>query len=85
MASIILKDDHGLADQAYSRFAERIPACAKAVRDANAKTGGNTHYIPSLTGNLDQLRDHIRIAKEEGLHTVMMPPMVVGLPSFHAW
>lgn len=79
-----IKDDHGLADQAYSRFAERIPECAKAVRDANAKTGGNTHYIPSLTGNLDQLRDHIRIAKEEGLHTVMMPPMVVGLPSFHA-
>ena len=79
-----IKDDHGLADQSYSPFAERIPACAKAVREANDETGGNTHYIPSLTGNLDQLRDRIRIAKEEGLMTAMMPPMVVGLPSFHA-
>jgi len=79
-----IKDDHGLADQSYSPFAERIPACAKAVREANNETGGNTHYIPSLTGNLDQLRDRMGIAKEEGLHTMMMPPMVVGLPSFHA-
>lgn len=79
-----VKDDHGLTDQSYSPFAKRVPACAKAVREANNDTGGNTHYIPSLTGNLDQLRDHIRIAKEEGLYTVMMPPMVVGLPSFHA-
>ena len=78
-----IKDDHGLADQTYSPFAKRIPACAKAVREANTETGGNTHYIPSLTGDLDQLRDHVRIAKEEGLFTMMMPPMVVGLPSFH--
>lgn len=79
-----IKDDHGLANQQYSPFSKRIPACAKAVRLANLKTGGKTNYIPSLSGNLDQLRNYIRIAKEEGIKTVMMAPMLVGLPSFHA-
>ena len=39
-----IKDDHGLADQAYSPFAERVEACAGAVRRANRETGFRTHY-----------------------------------------
>ena len=80
----IVKDDHGLADQAYSPFADRVAACAKAVADANAATGGRTAYAPSLSGSLDQLREQIRIVRDAGLQAALIAPMVVGLPAFHA-
>jgi ribulose-bisphosphate carboxylase large chain len=79
-----IKDDHGLADQTYSPYASRIRACARAVREACGQTGGRTHYLPSLSGNLDQLRAQLRLAREEGLDTALIAPMVVGLASFHA-
>ena len=43
-----IKDDHGLADQDYSPFADRVKACALAVREASRITGRQTHYVPSL-------------------------------------
>lgn len=79
-----IKDDHGLADQAYSPFADRARACAEAVAAANAATGGRTRYLPSLSGNLDQLRTQIEVAVDAGVDCVLVAPMVVGLPSFHA-
>ncbi|HLH48382.1 MAG TPA: RuBisCO large subunit C-terminal-like domain-containing protein, partial [Roseiarcus sp.] len=44
-----LKDDHGLANQAFSPFEERVPACAAAVRAAARATGHPTRYVPSLS------------------------------------
>ena len=44
----IIKDDHGLADQPYSRYDERIRACAKAVARANAETGRRCVYAPCV-------------------------------------
>ena len=79
-----IKDDHGLADQWYAPFADRVKACAGAVRAANARTGGQTRYAPNLSGSLDALRRQIAIAREEGLDTALIAPMVVGLPAFHA-
>ncbi len=79
-----IKDDHGLADQAYSRFADRVRACASAVREAGDATGRATRYVPSLSGNLDQLRRQIDMAREVGIDTVLIAPMIVGLPAFHA-
>jgi S-methyl-5-thioribulose 1-phosphate isomerase len=79
-----VKDDHGLADQAYSPFADRLRACAGAVADANTATGGNTRYVPSLTGSLDQLRSQAEAALRAGVDTVLTTPMVIGLPAFHA-
>ena len=78
-----VKDDHGLADQAYSPFAERLRACADAVAEANAATGGNTRYVPSLTGSLDQLRSQAEAALAAGLDTALTVPMVIGLPAFN--
>jgi ribulose-bisphosphate carboxylase large chain len=78
-----IKDDHGLADQAYSPFAGRVPACAAAVRAANAATGGRTRYLPSLSGDLDRLRRQVALARDVGLDTLLIAPLVVGLPAFH--
>ena len=67
-----IKDDHGLADQDYAPFAERVAACAAAVQ------GHRTRYIPSLSGNLDDLRRQARQARDTGADTVMVAPMVAG-------
>lgn len=79
-----IKDDHGLADQAYSRFADRVRACADAVGDACAATGGRTRYAPNVSGHLDQLRAQVALAREAGLDTVLIAPMIVGLATFQA-
>jgi ribulose-bisphosphate carboxylase large chain len=79
-----VKDDHGLADQRYSPFTERVKACAAAAREAAAETGHATRYVPSLSGDLDQLRQQVGIARDEGLDTLLIAPMIVGLPAFHA-
>ncbi|KAA5604914.1 ribulose 1,5-bisphosphate carboxylase [Roseospira marina] len=76
-----IKDDHGLANQHYAPYVERVPAVAAAVRKAREETGGQTRYIPSLTGGLDQLREQARIARDEGLDCLMIQPMICGFPA----
>ncbi len=78
-----LKDDHGLADQAYSPFAERVRACAEAVRRARAATGSRTLYVPSVTGSHEAAASQIALAIEEGVEAVMVEPMIVGVSNFH--
>ncbi|HVY15733.1 MAG TPA: RuBisCO large subunit C-terminal-like domain-containing protein [Rhodopila sp.] len=74
-----IKDDHGLADQDYSRFAMRVTQCAAAIARAARRTGHPTQYIPSLTGDLDQLRSRAALARDAGLACVMVAPMVSGV------
>lgn len=74
-----VKDDHGLATQAYSPFPQRVAACAAAMRRATAWTGHPTRYVPSLSGSLDAVREQLRIIKEEGLDTAMVAPAILGL------
>lgn len=78
-----IKDDHGLADQSYSPFAARVALCAAAVRFAADETGRKTRYVPSLSGDLDRLRKQVEVARDEGLDTLLIAPMVVGIPAFH--
>jgi ribulose-bisphosphate carboxylase large chain len=75
-----IKDDHGLADQDYASFSDRVAACARAVAEA----GTPTRYAPSLSGHLDDLRRQAEIALANGLDTVLIAPMVVGVPALHA-
>jgi ribulose-bisphosphate carboxylase large chain len=79
-----VKDDHGLAEQAYSRFADRVAACAEAARKAASTTGHATRYVPSLSGDLDRMRAQIRIARGAGIDTVMLAPMLAGFATLQA-
>jgi ribulose-bisphosphate carboxylase large chain len=79
-----IKDDHGLADQAYSPFAVRVPLIAAAVARAGQSTGHPMRYIPSLTGDLDQLRAQAEIARDLGLDCMMVAPMIAGFASVRA-
>ncbi len=79
-----VKDDHGLANQRYSRYEERIPACAAGVARGVRSTGHPTRYIPSLTGDLDQMRAQARVALDQGLDCAMLAPMICGFPTMRA-
>ena len=73
-----VKDDHGLAEQDFSPFADRVAACAASVRRAADATGHATRYVPSLSGDLDRMRRQIATARAAGLDTVLIAPMLAG-------
>lgn len=77
-----IKDDHGLADQKHAPFADRVKAVAGAIAATTRHTGHPTRYLPSITGNLDTLRLQVRVARDHGIDTLLIAPMISGLPSF---
>jgi len=78
-----VKDDHGLADQAYSPFAARVEAITAALAGVAQPSGHATRYVPSLSGDLDDMRRQIEIARDAGIDTVMAAPMIMGFANFH--
>jgi ribulose-bisphosphate carboxylase large chain len=78
-----IKDDHGLADQAFSPFAARVDAIAAALADVARQSGHAVRYVPSLSGDLDDMRNQIAVAREAGIDTVMAAPMIMGFANFH--
>src|SRR6202521_1219061 len=66
-----IKDDHGLADQAYSPFATRVDAIATAMREVERATGRRSCYVPSLSGNLDEMRRQVAMVRDAGLDCVL--------------
>jgi ribulose-bisphosphate carboxylase large chain len=78
----LIKDDHGIANQAFSPFESRIPAVQRAIAEANRETGGRTLYAPTFSGGSRALAEQTRIAKEHGVKMALVAPMLIGLPSF---
>lgn len=75
----LIKDDHGIANQVFAPFEERVKRCAAAVAEANAKTGGHTLYIPNITTTATRLRERAFYAKRCGAGGVMVSPGLTGL------
>lgn len=78
----VIKDDHGIADQRYAPFAERVKRCQASVERARERTGKNVQYAPSLVGTPRQIAEQARIARDCGVRMVLVAPMLVGLPAF---
>ncbi len=78
-----IKDDHGLADQVYSRFGDRARSCAGAVCRASDDTGLLTCYVPNVSGDLNTAAAQIGLAMEEGIEAVLIEPMIIGLSNFN--
>ncbi len=74
-----IKDDHGLADQRFSRFADRVPRCMDAVERANRQTGRKCLYIPNVTGDGGQTLERARFARREGASAVIVTGALAGL------
>lgn len=78
-----IKDDHGLADQAYSPFAARVTAITAALRQTARPDGTCARYVPSLSGDLDAMRAQLALAIGAGIDTAMIAPMIAGFSNFH--
>ncbi len=75
----LIKDDHSLANQASAPFAERIARCQAAVDEVNARTGGNTLYLPNLPGDPRFLAERLERLEEAGCGGVMLSPLLFGI------
>ncbi|MEO5699664.1 MAG: RuBisCO large subunit C-terminal-like domain-containing protein [Casimicrobiaceae bacterium] len=80
----IIKDDHGLADQASAPFAVRVLACQRAIDAVALKSGHRALYAPSLTGSLDTMRRQLDQARACGVAMAMLAPMVSGVSNLGA-
>jgi ribulose-bisphosphate carboxylase large chain len=75
----VIKDDHGIADQAYAPFGERVAACQAAVRRASESTGKAAFYAPSLVGSPRRINEQAQLAREAGVKIVLLAPMLLGI------
>jgi len=75
----LVKDDHGLTNQPFARFAERATRCAEAVARANARTGHACRYVANVTAPADQLLERAHLAKRSGAGGLLIAPGLAGL------
>ncbi|PHZ85390.1 RuBisCO large subunit C-terminal-like domain-containing protein [Paremcibacter congregatus] len=73
-----IKDDHGLADQPFAPFRERVSRCVEQVAKANQQTGGSSRYVVSLNSPAEQIVEDAIWAKEQGVGGLLVPPGIVG-------
>ena len=66
----VIKDDHGLANQRYAPYEERVRACCAAVRRANAETGRKCVYAPCLNAPAHLVVSRAKFAKAAGAGAV---------------
>jgi len=62
----VIKDDHGLADQAIAPFASRVREVQSAIDAVNRETGSRCLYAPSLSGHYGQMRQQLAVARDCG-------------------
>ncbi len=77
----LIKDDHGLMDQPFAPFAERVRAVCAAVKRGNAESGHNTQYTPNLSGCGEKLAERLHLAEDCGAGGVLLSPGLTGYDS----
>lgn len=75
----IIKDDHGLTNQIFSSFEERVSLCAQSVQEANQKTGYSCIYAANITSPLESIQKRAEYARDNGAGAIMLAPGIVGL------
>lgn len=74
----IIKDDHGLADQTFTRFEDRVRRASDAVNEANARFSKNCLYLPNISGPAHLILERARFAKQAGAGGIMLAPGLTG-------
>ncbi|MBK5940317.1 RuBisCO large subunit C-terminal-like domain-containing protein [Halochromatium roseum] len=77
----LIKDDHGLSDQTFCPFDERVSRCAEAIARANQQTGHTSLYLPNITAPADELNARAEYAREQGAGGLLLCPGLTGLDS----
>lgn len=79
----IIKDDHGLANQTYAPFRDRVTACVEAIKTAANETGNRSYYFPNITSSPAKTINNYKIAAELGADGVLFAPQLTGLDTLH--
>ncbi len=77
----IIKDDHGICNQPFSQFRERVLRIQEAVAKANSETGRKSIYLPNITSRADELLENAHFAREMGCGGLMVVFAHIGLDS----
>ena len=80
----IIKDDHGLTDQPFCPYNERVEACAEAVARANRVTGKNCLYFPNVTAPMHEIFTRARFARNAGAGGLLINPGLTGFDALRA-
>ncbi|MFP5407068.1 MAG: RuBisCO large subunit C-terminal-like domain-containing protein, partial [Gammaproteobacteria bacterium] len=84
----VVKDDHGIADQADAPFERRVPQVQHAIERANREkaashdarlAGHRTVYAPHVSGGPSRLERQLAIARDEGVGAALVCPMLIGV------
>ncbi len=78
----IIKDDHGIADQSFSKFQDRVAKVTEAICKANRETGFHTIYAPNITANEKIMLKRAEFVKEAGSGALLVSPALSGFSSF---
>lgn len=74
----IIKDDHGLSDQSFCPFEERVGRCSEAVEKAGRKTGRKSIYMPNVTAPFPDFVRRCEKAKAAGAGGYLLAPGLSG-------
>ncbi len=77
----LIKDDHGLANQSFCPFTERVKRCGEAIARASKQTGRPCSYLPNITAPAHMLFERAQLAKEYGAGGFLVSPGLTGLDS----
>ncbi len=80
----IIKDDHGLANQPFANFRERVARCAEAVRSANQRTGLQCIYAPNVTARGEAIPERATYAKQMGAGALLIAPGLTGFDAMRS-
>ena len=75
----LIKDDHGICNQAFSPFIERVEKCTEAVKKANQKYGTKTLYLPNISGSTENIKKWAGTAKDTGAEGLVITPGLIGM------
>lgn len=74
----LIKDDHGLANQPFAPFRERVARCSDAVARASRETGRRSLYLPNVTADGEVTIENARYAKAAGAGGLLVAPGLTG-------
>jgi ribulose-bisphosphate carboxylase large chain len=74
----IIKDDHGLADQPWATWMQRVTTLGPAIVEAAQAAGTRSVYAPSLNVPAARILEAAHLAKECGAGALLVMPGVNG-------
>jgi len=74
-----IKDDHGLANQTFSPYKQRVKLVAQTVKKANKAAGKTCLYAPNVTADGDyEIIRRAKFAKKAGAGALVISPGLAG-------